>query len=104
MKRYLSIFLVSFFLALSVSFVSCKKDNEDLTPRYELRFTNTSNNPYLIEVDGNSSTILGKTFKNYSLEKGTYAWKISQQSGYLLFPTIQEGTINLDRDKEVVFP
>ncbi len=103
MKKYLSILLASFFMVALVTFSSCSKD-EDATPSYELRFTNTSDNPYLIEVDGSSNTVSGHTFKNYTLEKGTYSWKVTQQSGYVLYPTIQEGTVNLDQDKEIVFP
>lgn len=87
-----------------VTFSSCSKDNEDVTPSYKLRFTNTSDNPYLVEVDGSSNVLSGNTFKNYTLGKGTYAWKVTQQSGYVLYPTIQEGTVNLDQDKEIVFP
>ncbi len=104
MKKYFSILLAAFFMVSLVTFSSCSKDNEDVTPSYELRFTNTSDNPYLVEVDGSSNVLSGNTFKNYTLKKGTYAWKVTQQSGYVLYPTIQEGTVNLDQDKEIVFP
>jgi len=96
------ILIASFVMVSLVSLSGCKKD--ETTPNYELRFTNTSDNPYLIEVDGTSNTISGNTYKNYSLEKGTYSWKVTQQSGYVLYPTIKEGTVNLDNDKEIVFP
>ncbi|MDY0077026.1 MAG: hypothetical protein RBR87_07085 [Bacteroidales bacterium] len=105
MKKYLSFLLASFFMIALLSFSSCSKDKEDnATPSYELRFTNTSNNPYLVEVDGNSNILSGNTFKNYTLKKGTYAWKITQQSGYILYPTVKDGTVNLSQDKEIVFP
>lgn len=71
---------------------------------YDLRFTCTSSNPYLIEVDGNSDIVSGNSFKNYTLKKGTYAWKVTQQSGYALYPTVKEGTVTLDKDKGIVFP
>jgi len=102
MKKQLLILLV---LLLTLSFVittGCKKDES--RPNYSLRFTNTSENPYLIEIDGTSSTINGNTFKNYSLVQGTYPWKVTQQSGYLLYPTVKEGTVTLNKDKEIIFP
>lgn len=103
--KQLSFLLASFFMIALVSLSSCSKDNEDdATPSYELRFTNISDNPYLVEVDGNSNILSGNTFKNYTLEKGTYAWIVTQQSGYVLYPTVQDGTVNLDQDKEIVFP
>jgi hypothetical protein len=91
---------------------SCEKDdsfNDDpnsnsTTPTYELRFTSTSDNPYLVEVDGNSDVIQGNTYKTYYLEKGTYYWKVTQQSGYAFYPTEISGTVNLDQDKSIVFP
>jgi len=75
-----------------------------LSATYNLRFTSTSSNPYLIEVDGNSNVISGNTYKDYKLTKGTYSWKVTQQSGYVLYPTEKSGTVNLDQDKEIVFP
>ena len=104
MKKYLSILLASFFMVAMVTFSSCSKDNENATPSYQLRFTNTSDNPYLIEVNGGSNVLSGNSFKNYTLNKGTYSWKVTQQSGYVLYPTIKDGTVNLDKDKEIIFP
>ena len=84
---------------------SCKKDDSTpTTPTYNLRFTSTSSNPYLVEVDGTSNIIQGNTYKDYKLKKGTYAWKVTQQSGYLLSPTIKSGTVNMDKDSQIVFP
>lgn len=93
----------TFFLlgVLSVLMSSCEKEDDS---NFELRFTNISSNSYSLEVNGGSSTISGGTFVNYDLKKGTYSWKVTQLSGYLLYPTIKEGTVNLDQDKEVVFP
>jgi hypothetical protein len=71
---------------------------------HELRFSCTSNNPYLIEIDGHSDIIQGNSFKDYQLEEGTYAWKVTQQSGYLIYPTIKDGVITLDQDREIIFP
>ncbi|MCC6600571.1 MAG: hypothetical protein IT223_07830 [Crocinitomicaceae bacterium] len=86
----------------AVFFSGCTK--ESVSPIYNLRFTCTSNNPYLVEVNGKSNVLSGNTYKDYRLEKGTYSWKVTQQSGFVLYPTIQSGTVNLDQDKQIVFP
>jgi hypothetical protein len=105
MKKYLLILTISILIGATISLSGCKKNEEDpIEQSYELRFSNTSDNPYLVEIDGNSNILSGNTFRNYNLTKGTYAWKVTQQSGYLLFPTIQEGTITMDREREIVFP
>lgn len=88
----------------AIGFSACEKEEDSSSTTYELRFTNTSSNPYQIQVDGTTSSLSGNTFKEYSLKKGTYSWKVTQISGYLMYPTIQEGTVNLDQDKEIVFP
>ena len=98
LKRVLILSLVIFGLS------SCGKDDSLITPTYELRFTCTSDNPYLIEVDGNSDVVSGHSYVTYTLDKGTYSWKVTQQSGYVLYPTEREGTVNLNQDKEIVFP
>lgn len=102
MKKQLIILTLSIFTLLIVIPTGCKK--EETRPSYELRFSCTSDNPYLVEIDGTSSIISGHSFKDYNLEQGTYPWKVTQQSGYLLIPTVREGTITLDRDKEIIFP
>ena len=91
-----------------LGFSSCKKDdnNDDpnSTPKYELRFTSTSNNPYKVEVAGHSDIISGHSYIKYDLEKNTYSWKVTQQSGYAIYPTVKDGTVTLDQDLEIVFP
>lgn len=107
MRKHLLILTASLILGSALTFTGCKKDddnNQVTLPSYQLRFTNTSDNPYLVEVDGNSNTLSGHSFRNYTLEKGTYAWKVTQQSGYLFYPTIQNGTVTLIQDKEIIFP
>lgn len=108
--RTLKFLTIGFLFVGMVCLMSCKKDNPSpnssgsSTQTYELRFTCTSSNPYLIEVNGNSDIVQGNSFKVYILDKGTYSWEVTQQSGYLLYPTVLDGTANLDQDKEIVFP
>ncbi|QQS31132.1 MAG: hypothetical protein IPM47_09520 [Sphingobacteriales bacterium] len=101
MKRIINLLAIGLLFVLFLN--SCGKD-EDYLPTFNLRFTNTSSNPYLIEVDGNSNVIQGSTYKDYKLKIGTYAWEVTQQSGYILYPTVLSGTVNLDKDKQIVFP
>lgn len=98
------ILLLSIILIVLVSTSGCKKEEQETVSKFELRFTNTSDNPYLVQVSRTSSSLQGQTFKGYNLERGNYAWKVTQQSGYILYPAVEEGTLNLHRDKEVVFP
>lgn len=96
---------IGFLFVGIIFFSSCsKEDSSTATPTYNLRFTNTSSNPYLVEVDGTSNVLSGNTYRDYKLKKGTYAWKTTQQSGYVLYPTVVSGTVNLDQDKQIVFP
>lgn len=101
MKLFRFLIIAFSFLSIIV-FTRCSKD--DFNPSYELRFTNISSNSYLIEVDGNNDIIEGNAYKKYSLKKGTYSWKVTQQIGYIMYPTVQSGTVTLDQDKEIVFP
>lgn len=104
MKKLFILLSVSFLMIGMFSLSGCKKQNDNPIPNYELRFTNTSSNPYSVEVNGETDILSGNTFKNYTLRKGTYAWKVTQQSGYVLYPTIEQGTMTLDQNREIVFP
>lgn len=96
---------IGFLIVGIFFFSSCEKDDTlPVTPTYNLRFTSTSDNPYLVEINGDSDILSGKTYRDYKLNKGTYSWKVTQQSGYVLYPTILSGTVNLNQDKQIVFP
>lgn len=94
-------------IGLSLTY-SCEKEdlpsNNNNTTTYELRFTNTSSNPYDVYVNGTTKTLSGNSYINYNLEMDSYYWTVTQLSGYALYPTIQEGTVYLTEDKNVVFP
>jgi len=102
-KLLLKGFLILSFIGLSLT--SCEDDIDDNpTTTYELRFTSISDNPYKVEVAGHSDIISGHSYIVYELERNTYSWKVTQQSGYLVTPTVNDGTITLDEDLEIVFP
>lgn len=116
MKRFVTIsskILMLTFMCLALGLTSCKKDDDSpsssgggssSTPTYNLRFTCTSSNPYLVEINGTSNVLQGNTYKDYTLKQGTYSWKATQQSGYALYPTKRDGTVNLDQDKAISIP
>ena len=109
MKFYKLLMLCVLFIGMA-TLNSCKKDDDNpsssstTTPSYNLRFTCTSTNPYLVEINGTSNVLQGGYYRDYTLKQGTYAWKVTQQSGYLLYPTIKSGTYNLTQDGEIIFP
>lgn len=107
--------LKSVLMLLSVamfSLTSCQKDEDTgggskVTPKtttHTLRFTSKSRHPYLLEIDNKSDVIQGKSWKDYKLETGIYTWKVTQQAGYLFYPTKRSGTVSLYKDEEVTFP
>ncbi len=76
----------------------------DNDKKHKLRFTSTSSNPYELQVAGYNRVIQGNTYVDYTLPEGIYSWRVEQMSGYVIYPTIKEGTVILNQDKEVVFP
>jgi hypothetical protein len=71
-----------------------------------LRYTCTSNNPYTILLDGvNKGTVPPKSFVDLNVPIGTHVVKATQNSGYLLFPTVVEKSINVPAaGAEFIFP
>ncbi len=86
------------FLALTSALLfglgSCYK----APPIYKLTFNNNTSDTYLIEINNKSDYLEGGYFLDYNLEEGTYNYKYTQQDGYLLYPTIKEGTVKLYTD------
>lgn len=83
-----------------VALSSCGKKNANL------RYTCTSNNPYTILLDGvNKGTVPPNSFVNFNVPIGTHVVKATQNSGYLLFPTVVERSINVPAaGAEFIFP
>ena len=62
----------------------------------EVRFTNTSSNPYNLFLDGTfESEIPGNTFIELNIFEGQHTAQVEQVSGFLLFPTIVTETLNV---------
>ena len=53
-----------------------------------IEFVNNSNNPYTVDVSGyDSFTLSGNHYSTKTYEKGSYNIKVTQNSGYLFYPT-----------------
>lgn len=95
-----------FFAAVMIG--ACKKEtiqpgngnNSTPTPNTgTLYFKNTQIDPYTIYLDGNNIGVLavGATSSSYTVTSGiSHACKASQASGYVLYPTIYNGTATLN--------
>lgn len=106
MKSLTPFILFIFFLS-GTTFLSCSKDDIDTCLTGTIRFTNTSSNPYDLWVDGNYQFRLsGNTFREIDLTEGQHSANVEQVSGYLIYPTTRETTLNVYgcQEREWVFP
>ncbi|MBO4614846.1 MAG: hypothetical protein J5709_06990 [Bacteroidales bacterium] len=61
-----------------------------------IEFVNNSKNPYTVDVSGYGSFIIsGNHYANKSYEPGTYSIKVTQNSGYLFYPTEETYQVNV---------
>ncbi|MBK8442071.1 MAG: hypothetical protein IPL35_01060 [Sphingobacteriales bacterium] len=108
-----TIILFLFLVATTFNF-GCNKDDDDnggtnnsgctLVP---MRFTNTSDNPYNLFIDGTfKKQMSGNTEIVYELEKGVHTAKAEQVSGYVFYPTIVNKNFTLSSCQEQgwIFP
>jgi hypothetical protein len=98
---------LGFLLILSTLLLTtaCNKEDDCLTGK--VRLTSLSDHPYDLYLDGAfSRRIQGNTFVEIDLIEGQHRAKVEQVSGYLLFPTVRETTLNVFGCKETewVFP
>lgn len=101
MKKLLLMSMVSLSILLSIG---CEKD---LCLTGTARFTNTSNNPYELWIDGEfQRQVSGNTFVEFDLLEGNHTIYVKQISGFLLFPTERTGNISVFGCQEVewIFP
>jgi hypothetical protein len=87
---------------------SCSDDTEvDLCQEGTVRFTNNSSDPYDLYINGvYRSEISGNTFMEYDLPEGQHSARVEQVSGFVLFQTTRETTLNVFgcQDTSWVFP
>jgi len=104
--------LTIFFLAMMASFVlsSCSKDSiNELLNLGTIQCTNTSSDPYFVDISGpsNQTFILNaRGVKSVLVKPGSYTISVTQQSGYILYPTKKNysGTLSQGKTIYVVFP
>lgn len=104
MKNNKCLFLL---LALTSIFAlnSCNLEDECLTGT--VRFTNNSNNPYDLYIEGQYQFRMdGNTFQELELTEGQHRARAEQVSGFLLFPTIVTEELNVFgcQESQWVFP
>lgn len=83
--------------------MECERDNVGY-----ITITNTSDNPYNVYLDNTYVFKLqGNTFKDdYAVSAGSHTFKAEQVSGYVLYPTVKEGTLTVAQCDKIswVFP
>ncbi|GLR19955.1 hypothetical protein [Portibacter lacus] len=99
-KSALILLLFSFFI-----FSSCTKEPECLEGT--VRFTNISSNPYLLYINGEFEMDMNSnSFVEIELPEGKHTAEVIQKSGYLIFPTVVEGDLNVFgcKESQMIFP
>lgn len=81
------IFISMILLSL---FMGCGKDEDS---QAKVRIVCESSNPYSVTFDGNTSTLSGNTFKDFTVSPGVHYVSYMQLSGYVLYPT--SGTFDI---------
>jgi len=104
--------LTILFIAIMVSFVlsSCDKSTNDVLANLgTIQCTNISSDPYFVSITGPTTktiTVQSKGVQSVSVKAGSYTIDVTQQSGYLIYPTKQsfEGTVLSGKTLVVAFP
>ncbi len=95
-------------LLICLFLISCEKETTTTTTAGTIiSWVNNSSNPYKIEVNNTLITsINGGQYYDQSIAPGSYNYKITQLSGYVLYPTILSGAIGINsgEKKIVTFP
>lgn len=105
MKQFLLSLLCGFML------LGCNSKDEISSGSATLRVENNSRHSYrFILKDSNDKVLIndvlsGGDIMTYSNRpEGYYYWTATQLSGYLLYPTVEKGSFNLNSYKSIVFP
>lgn len=92
--------------------LGCKKEKSNPngsnggTTTATVYFKNTTSDPYKMEIDGASQGDLpsGTTSNGYTITSGIgHELKVTQQSGYVLYPTVNKKTITLSTGDSYTF-
>ena len=103
------------FIAVSLIFAGCGGPdapgggnygggyNPPATTGY-IQFQNQTSDAYYVEVSGFEPFTLGaKKTKKYEFEAGKYYITVTQKDGYLLWPTVKEGSATVRVGETTVF-
>lgn len=94
-------------VALALITAGCTKSdsNTATVDTGSIRFTNTSSNPYEIFLDGaDKGAQPGGTYSTITnVTVGSHTVKASQNSGYIISPTVRNGTLTVTKGQEISF-
>lgn len=92
------------FAALTVS--ACDKDSTSTTTTddmAEISWVNNTSHSYLINLNGsNVKYLAGGAYWDQEVNPGSFTFKITQQSGYVLYPTVYNGSVTLSAGQKTV--
>lgn len=97
-------------LGFLLAFASCDKKqdenvDEEICELLNLGYItvhNSSNNPYTLYVDDlNVGVISGNDYKKQSVSPGIITFKLVQNSGYFIVPTVYETTLTVRQCDEL---
>jgi hypothetical protein len=95
---------ITLLLATAAILTSCSKENSSTGSNTgTISWVNNSNNPYELRVN-NAYVISISGLSYYDQEKnaGSYSYKLTQQSGYILYPTVVTGNVTAEKGKKIV--
>lgn len=105
MKKIFTI--LAMVLIATSFFTSCEKDDypdgSSTSTTGIISFVNTSKNSYSIYIDDRSyGSIPGGKYKDIIVKVGTHSYKVSQNEGYVMYPTVGTGQCFISPDEKVV--
>lgn len=95
--------LLTIILTIGLLFAGCT-DKDECT-NGTIRFFCTSSNPYICEINGVvKGTVPANSFIDFTVPEGTHSVRATQQSGYILFPTVVTNSVFGCQTTQFTFP
>lgn len=90
---------------VAFTFSSCEKETTATTATVST--ANNTDDPYKLELNAVAvGTCYAHTSQSFTKSPGDYSYKLTQMSGYVLYPTTYAGnfTLNAGKDIQLTFP
>lgn len=97
-------------LAASALLSACSKQDPGSNTAQDpgtISWVNNSGNPYRLELNGSAvKDLSGGHYWDQQVDPAAYSWKVTQLSGYVLYPTVRSGTFAVysGQKKVISFP